>query len=283
MPVDDWWYVSRTTEGLSYPIHCRGRSAESASDQLLLDQNVEASRHEFFDLGAFELSPDHRLLAWSADVNGDEHYTLRVRDVNDPNQHRELEDELHDTTWAGLAWSADASHLFYVEADEQERPYRVMRHRLGTPQDDDIEVFVEPDGRFYVGIGTTRSKRWIVIHAASKQSSESWLLPAADALTDPVCVRARRDDVEYSVDDWGDRLVILTNDEAVDFRVMEATVDRPAEWVELIGHEPGRRITACEPFAEFLALHEWHHAQPRISDHGARRPPHGARRRLRTP
>ena len=130
IPVDDWWYVSRTEEGLSYPIHCRGRSAASAADELLLDENAEAGNHDFFEVGAFEVSPDHRLLAWSADIDGHEHYTLRVRDLTD---HTELPDEVPDTTaWAGVAWSADCTHVYYVVADAQERPYRVMRHRLGT-------------------------------------------------------------------------------------------------------------------------------------------------------
>ena len=259
--VDDWWYVARTEEGMSYPIHCRGRTAATASDELLLDQNAEAAGHEFFDIGAFEINPDHTLLAWSADTNGDEHYTLRVRDA----AHRlELDDELHDTTWAGVAWSIDSTYLFYVEADEQERPYRVMRHRLGTPQASDVEVHVEHDERFYVGIGATRSKEWILIHSGSKQSSESWLLPTGDPTAPPVCVRPRREDVEYQVDHWGDRLVILTNDEAVDFRVMTAPTESPDDWTELIAHQPGLRITAIEPFEEFLALHEWHAAQPRI-------------------
>ena len=261
VPVDDWWYGARTEEGLSYPIHCRGRSPETATDQLLLDQNVEAAGHEFFDVGAFEMSDDHRLLAWSCDTNGDEHYTLRIREVDG---RRELDDELADTTWAGVAWSIDATHLWYVVADEQERPYRVMRHRLGTPQSDDVEVYVERDERFYVGIGATRSKQWIVIHAGSKLSSEAWLLPTGDPGAAPTCVRPRRDEVEYHVDHWGDRLVILTNDDAVDFRVMTATVERPDEWTELVAHEAGRRITGIEPFAQFLALHEWHAAQPRV-------------------
>ena len=165
VPVDGWFYSARTEEGRSYPIHCRGRSADTATDELVLDQNREASGHEFFDVGAFEVSPDHRLVAWSADVSGDEHYTLRIRDI--AHQH-DLSDELHDTTWAGVAWSSDGTHLFYVEADEQERPYRVMRHRLGTPQSDDVEVFVDHDERFYVGIGTTRSREWIAIQAGSK-------------------------------------------------------------------------------------------------------------------
>jgi oligopeptidase B len=261
VPIDEWWYVARTEEGLSYPIHCRGRSAATATDHVLLDQNLESAGHDFFDLGAFQVSPDHALLAWSADTRGDEHYTLRIRDTATGD---ELADELRDTTWAGVAWTADRSHLYYVVADAQERPYRVMRHRLGTQQADDVEVFVEPDERFYVGIGATRSRRWIVIHSGSKLSSEDWLIPTAEPDAAPSCVRPRRADVEYHVDDWGDRLVILTNDDAVDFRVMEATYERPDDWVELVTHEPGRRITSVEPFADLLALHEWNNAQPRI-------------------
>jgi oligopeptidase B len=258
---DDWWYEVATEEGLSYPIHRRGRTAATAGDQVLLDQNEEARGHEFFDIGAFEVSPDHSLLAWSADINGDEHYTMRVRDLD---TGADTSDRIDDTTWAGTAWSLDGRYLFYVVADEQERPYRVMRHRVGTPQHDDVEVFADHDERFYVGIGATRSKQFIVIHTGSKTTSENWLIRTADPLAAPVCVAARRADVEYHVDHWGDRFVILTNDDAVDFRVMTAPLDQPGEWTQLIATEAGRRITSVEPFAEILALHEWYRAQPQI-------------------
>ncbi|MAT04161.1 MAG: oligopeptidase B [Acidimicrobiaceae bacterium] len=257
----DWFYAARTVEGQSYPIHCRGRTAATASEQVLLDQNVEAEGHEFFDLGAFEVSLDHRRLAWSADVTGAEHYTLRIRDLATGD---DLVDELHDSTWAGVAWSSETDYLFYVMPDEQERPYRVMRHRVGTPQQDDVEVYRDDDERFFVGIGGTRSGEWIVIQSGSKLSSESLLIPADDPTATPTVVRPRTTDVEYHVDHWGDRFVILTNDDAIDFRVMEAPLDAPAEWTELIGHEPGRRITGIEPFAGHLALHEWRHGQPQI-------------------
>ncbi len=261
VPVDDWYYSARTEEGRSYPIHCRGRSAVTATDDLVLDQNVEAEGHEFFDLGAFEVSPDHRLLAWSGDLCGDEHYTLRIRDIA---HQRDLDDEISDTTWAGVAWSSDGTHLFYVEADEQERPYRVMRHRLGSAQSDDVEVFADPDERFFVGIASTRSREWIVIHSGSKQTSETWLLAAGDPGAAPTCARPREDDVEYHFDHWGDRFVILTNHDAVDFRVMQAPLDDPSAWTELVSHQAGRRITNIEPFADHLALHEWDRAQPAI-------------------
>ena len=73
------------------------------------------------------------------------------------------------TAWAGVAWSADCTTSIYVVADAQERPYRVMRHRLGTPPADDVEVYRDDDARFYVGIGTTRSRVWIVIRSAEQR------------------------------------------------------------------------------------------------------------------
>lgn len=261
VPSDDWFYFTRTVEGQSYPIHCRGRSADVDAGETVLDQNAEAAGHEFFDMGAFEVSPDHRYVAWSSDNRGDEHYTLRIRDIA---LQTELSDELHDTTWAGVAWSSDLSHLFYVTADDQERPFRVMRHRLGTHQGDDVEVYLDRDERFFVSVGITRSRNWIVVHSGSKLSSECWLIPASDPQAPPICVRLRVDDVEYEVDDWGDRFVILTNHEAVDFRVMTALETSLSDWSELLGHAPGSRINTIEPFADFLAIHEWSSGQPRI-------------------
>ena len=261
----DWWYVTRTVDGLAYPIHCRARTAEEASDparaEVMLDQNIEAEGCEYFDLGAFDISPDHRLAAWSADTNGDEHYTLKIRDLV---SGTDLEDTIADTTWGGIAWSIDGRYVFYVTPDEQERPCRVWRHRLGTAQSDDTLVFEEPDQRFFVGIGMTRSEEWILIHSGSKTSSEQWLLPAADPTAQPMAVLERTDDLEYEIDHWGDRFVVLTNLDAVDFRIMTAPLDAPGEWTELVPHVPGQRITSIDPFAGHLVIHEWVDAQPRL-------------------
>ena len=134
-----WWYVSRTVEGLAYPIHCRGRSRDTADGTVLLDENVEAGEHEYFAVGVFDLDKSHRYLAWSRDTDGSEQYTLLIRDLE---TGIDLPDRIEGTSYAGVAFSADASHLFYVLNDEAMRPYRVMRHRIGTPQTDDVEVWV---------------------------------------------------------------------------------------------------------------------------------------------
>ena len=255
------WYSSRTVEGLDYPIHCRSDRADDPDPGVILDENVESTGHDFFDLGALEPSPDHRLLAWSADTRGDEHYTLRIRDIDGQS---ELDDVIPDTTWAGVAWSADGNHLLYVVADETERPYEVRAHRLGSATSSDRVIFREDDEHFYVGIGATRSGRYIVIHTSSKTTSEVHLVDATDIDAPPEVVRPRADGIEYQADDWGDRLVIVTNLDAVDFRVMTAPHHSPGEWTEFIPGVSGHRISALEPFEHRLAVLEWVEAQPRI-------------------
>jgi oligopeptidase B len=260
-----WWYVTTTTEGLNYPIHHRGPTAESANDTILLDENVEADGHDFFDLGAFDVSMDHALVAWSTDVAGDEHYTLRFRDLT---TGIDLADQLDDTANAGVAWSRDGQWVFYVTPDAQERPSTVWRHRIGTQRSNDVCVFDEPDERFFVGIGSTRSDDWIVIHSASRTSADARLVATDRPTNDPVVVMARRDDVEYGIDHWGDSFVLHTNDNAVDFRLLVAADDadttNPDAWSELVPHEPGRRILGADAFEGHLLIHEWANAQPRL-------------------
>jgi oligopeptidase B len=258
----EWWYTARTVEGLDYPIHCRGTTRETATEHVLLDENVEASGSDFFSLGLFEVTPNHALAAWSSDVDGSELYTLRIRDLS---TGADLDDLLEGTSaWGGAAWSADATQLFYMMPDEQMRPFQLWRHTVGTPQSADVCVYEEPDERFYLGVDLCRSEQWIVIEASSKQTSQVWLIPAEAPLTPPVDVRGRVDDVEFGVDHWGDCFVVLTNLDAEDFRVMTAPLDAPGDWTEFIGHVPGQRITACEPFADHLVIHEWSNAQQRV-------------------
>ena len=257
----EWWYVTRTEEGSSYAIHCRGRSADAATEHVILDENVEADGHDYFSLGAFDVNPQQTLVAWSNDIDGGEYYTVRFRDLT---TGIDLPDELVDTSWGGTAWSADGTTFFYVTPDEQMRPCTVWRHRLGTPQSDDVQVYDDLDERFFVGVELTRSEEWILVESISKISSEVHLIPAHQPEQQPTIVRQRQTDLEYALEHWGDRWLVLTNLDAVDFRVCTAPVDCPGEWTELVPHEPGRRIIGIDAFADHAVLHEWSEAQPRL-------------------
>ncbi len=259
---DGWWYTSRTVEGLSYGIHCRGTTRATATETVLLDENVEAAGQDFFSLGLFDVSPDHSLAAWSSDTDGSEMYNLRIRNLA---TGVDLDDLLTGTSaWGGAAWSADGTYLFYLMPDDQMRPAQVWRHRIGAPQADDVLIKNESDERFFLGVDLTRSGEWVVIESSSKDTSEAWLIPANSPTNSPISIRARTNGVEYGVDHWGDSFVVLTNLEAEDFKVMTAPLDQPGLWTELLPHVAGQRITTVDPFADHLVVHEWSNAQQRI-------------------
>ena len=257
-----WWYTSRTETGKSYAIHSRGKTVDTAAQHVLLDENVEAADAEYFSLCAFDISNDGQLLAWSSDTDGGEMYTLRVRDLR---TGKELADEVPNTTWGGTAWSTDDQWLFYVTADEAMRPDKVWRHLLGSAATDDVVVLHEPDERFFVGVGASRSGEWIIIDSSSKTSSECWVIDASQPTTTPISIAPRRDGVEYQVDHWGDVFAITTNLDAIDFQVMTAPVNQPSEWTTFVGHSPGQRIAQFDCFATFAVMQRWIDGQQVIS------------------
>ena len=257
-----WWYTSRTETGKSYAIHSRGETVEKATQHVLLDENIEAADAEYFSLSAFDISNNGQLLAWSSDTDGGEMYTLRIRDLT---TGKELIDEVPNTTWGGTAWSTDDQWLFYVTADEAMRPDKVWRHQVGTVATDDVVVLHEPDERFFVGVGSSRSGEWIIIDSSSKTSSECWVIDASEPAGAPVTIAARRDDVEYQVDHWGDVFAITTNFDAVDFQIMTAPVSQPSDWTTFIPHVSGQRIAQFDCFASFAVMQRWVDGQQVIS------------------
>ncbi|RLP91469.1 S9 family peptidase [Micromonospora sp. BL4] len=257
------WYYTRTVEGQQYGVHCRRAVRDSETDppvsadgapldgeEVLLDGNLLADGHDFFSLGAFDVSPDGRWLAYSTDFSGDERFTLRVKDLTTGEL---LPDEIPGTFY-GTAWSADASVLFYVTVDEAWRPNRVWRHTLGSAAADDVVVHQEDDERFWVGVELTRSEKFILIDIHSKVTSEVLVIPAANPTGAPAVIAARRQGIEYTVEHHGHRFLILHNDGAEDFALAFTSADVPGDWVPLIEHTPGTRLEAVDAFANHLVV-----------------------------
>ena len=264
-----WWYYSRTVEGQQYSLHCRRavrpedtrppRTEDGGpldGEEVLLDGNALAGDGQFFSLGVFDVSPDGRLLAYSTDFAGSERFTMRVKDLV---SGETAPDEIPDTFYGG-AWSADGSALFYVTVDEAWRPYRVWRHVIGTPAGDDVVVFEEPDERFWIGVGLTRSERFLVISASSQLTSEAWLLDASHPGGEFTVVAPRRQGIEYDVEhqvtaDGTDRLLILHTDHAENFELAEAPLADPSAWTPLLSHSAGTRLIAVDAFADHLVVY----------------------------
>jgi oligopeptidase B len=250
----EWWYYARTVEGQQYAVHCRRRSEEDdGTEEVLLDANAEAGESPYFALGAFSVSPDHTLLAYSTDHAGDEHYTIRVKDLTTGSMRAEAIPNAYE----GVAWAGDSATFFYTTLDDAHRPDHVWRHRLGAPAADDEVVFEEPDERFWLSVGLTRSEQYVVIESQSKITSEALVIPAAEPSTPARSVAGRRDGVEYSVEHHGDRFLIVTNDGAEDFSLVEAPVDAsgPAHWTPVWAPGTGTRVIGVDAFARHLVVH----------------------------
>ena len=244
-----WEYRVRRPAGAQYPVHVRRLPGTGPdADEVVLDENVLAAGHDFLELGVWEPSPDGRLLAYSVDHDGDEVYELRVRDLG---TGTDLPDVLTGTYY-GLAWSADGTSLLYTTLDEAYRPDTVHRHVLGTPQDDDTLVWQEPDRRFELEVETTRSGAFAVLLARSRDTTEVRLVPTDDLSAEPHLVAERVPAREYFVDHQpgpeGGRLVVVTDQDAPEYRVVTAPVGSSdaADWVELLPHDPAVRVESAD-------------------------------------
>ena len=229
-----------------------GRSPRDGVEvQIVLDGDALAARSEYFDFGETRHSPDHRLVAWSADLRGSEYFTIRVRDWQ---SGEDLPDTIEQTS-GGVVWGADSTFFFYVKRDENHRPLHVFRHRLGTQQSDDVLIYEEKDEGWFTSIEESASGRFCIIAGGNQETSEQWLIDLSrpDAL--PRLVAARETGVRYSVDDRGDELFIRTNQGgAIDFRIDTAPLATPerAHWRPLIPHRPGFYVLEMSLFAGYL-------------------------------
>jgi len=279
-----WWHYTRSVEGMEYGIHCRapitgpddwtppviepatgsdvgtdiGTAASTApglpGEQVLLDDNAEAAEHDFYSLGSFDVSDDGALLLYAVDVAGDERYTVRIRTIA---TGENLADEIQNTS-AGALFDPSGRYVFYTTVDDAWRPDTVWRHEIGST-DEDVRVFTEPDERFWVGVGRSRSNRYLMIEAGSSVTSETFLLDAQDPTGEFAVVWPRRDNVEYDVEhaviDGEDRLLIVHNHNAVNFELVSVPASDPqGDKRVVLPHNDRIRLESVDAFRDFVVV-----------------------------
>jgi oligopeptidase B len=269
-----FWYYGRSFEGREYGASCRvpvrgpddwtpPHPDEDATpdtpalpgEEVMLDLDALAEGHDFFSLGGSSVSPDGTRLAYSTDVVGDERYTIRVKDLGTGAIHDEVVGVI-----GGATWDRAGESFFYTTVDDSWRSDKVWRHRLGTTQAEDELVHHETDERFFVGVGRSRSDRFIVVASGSKTTSEYRFLDA-DAPDDGLRVFAeRREGLEYSLEHavlgGEDRFLVLHNARGADFEIGTAPVapTPPDQWQPLVTHDPAVRLESVDAFAGHLVV-----------------------------
>ncbi len=248
-----YFYQHHYDEGQEFPQYYRMKGDVEAPKELLLDVNALAEGHDYYQLGSYAVSPDNQLLAFSEDTLGRRIYRIRFKDLS---TGKFLDDVLENTS-GNVVWAADNRTVFYVVKDEVTlRPYRVMRHRLGTPQSEDVEVFVEEDETFYTYVYKTKTEKYIVIGSSATLSDEYRFIPADQPKVSFRIFHPRERGLEYEIFHDGDRWLILTNWQAENFRLMATAEDATTKehWYEIVPHHPQQLIENVEPFRDFIVL-----------------------------
>jgi oligopeptidase B len=246
-----YWYYTREVEGKQYPIYCRRKGTMEAPEEVMLDVNMLAEGKKFTQVSALEVSPDGGMLAYTVDFTGFRQYTAHFKELA---TGKLLDDKLERVD--SMAWSADGKHLFYVIEDDAKRPYRLLRHTLGSPKD--ALLIEEKDELYNLGVADTRNEAWIVTTSASKDTSEVRVLRSSDPTGAFKLVEKRRNGHEYYLDAHGDEFYFRTNDKGRNFRVVKAPVASPGRksWKEVLPHRPLVMLDDIDVFKDFWVVLE---------------------------
>ena len=266
--IKDYYYYSRTEEGQAYPIFCRKYQSLDAAEEILLDENELAKDREFFSLGVASISPNQEILAYSTDTTGAEQYTLYFLDL----KTRSLSSETIADTYYSFAWGNDNRTVFYTKVDSANRPYQLWRHTLGNNPDDDVLVHQEDNEAYYLSVGKTRSRVYILLDLSSKITSELHYLDANNPTGEFQVFQPRQTGIEYSIEHHSDpsgyaernRFYIVTNEEAINFKLMSTPVNRTdkSNWQTIIPHRENVMLEGIDAFADYLIIYEQEEGLP---------------------
>ncbi len=251
-----YWYITRYEKGKGYPIYSRKKDSLEATEEILMDCNIEAENHDYYKVRGLSISPDNKLMAFGEDTVSRRQYTIRIKNLE---TGEILEDSIENTTGSGT-WANDNKTLFYTKKDpETLRSYQIKKHYLGTNEKADIIVYEEADETFDTFVYRTKSEKFIVIGNSATLTSEYRFIDADQPEADFNILQERIRGLEYGIDHYNGHFYILTNaDEAVNFKLMKAseTDTGIASWVPIIDHREDTLIEDIDVFKDFLVVTE---------------------------
>ena len=250
-----YYYITRYEKGKEYPIYSRKKGTLEAAEEIMLNANELAEGFDYFSVGGRSVSPNNGLLAYGEDTLSRRIYTLRFKNLETGEM---LGDQIPGTTGSAV-WANDNQTVFYTLKDETTlRSYKVMRHRLGTPVSDDVEVFNEEDPTFLAFAYKTKSEKYIVVGSYATLSQEYQVLDADNPEGAFRMIQPRERGLEYGIAHFGDHFYIRTNLDAQNFRLMKTPEDKTSKenWEEVIPHRSDVLLEDMDIFKDYLVLSE---------------------------
>jgi oligopeptidase B len=259
---DGFWYNTRFATGQEHPIFVRrrdlaGTSGATAPEEVLIDANELAAAHEFYQIGALDISPDGRWLAFCEDTVGRRQFTLRFKNL----ESGEILPASIANVEADVVWAADNRTVLYVEKDPDTLLGRyVKKHRLtlaGETAVPDELVFEQTDLSFYTGLSKSKSDAYLFLHMESTVSSEWRFARADDPLLRFQIFLPHERDHEYDLEHHGDRFIVRSNWGARNFRLASAAIEALSDrgtWQDVVAHREEVLIEDFDVFEQFIVL-----------------------------
>ncbi len=259
-----YYYYSRFEKSREYPIYCRKKSLE-AEEEIILDVNFMAEGYDYFQVSGLNISPDGRLLAFGVDTLGRRKYTIKIKNL----ETGELLSDLIPNTTGGSTWANDNKTLFYTVKDPITlRSHKILRHILGQTPEENSVVFEEKDETFSVGVGKSRSGKYLMIGSYATVSNEFWILSADNPMGEFQIFEPRQRDHEYSIEHNGQGFFIVTNKAgAKNFKLMRCPEDKTASlfWETVLEERGDVLLESVDAFEDFYVLSERYKGLSRIS------------------
>lgn len=250
-----YYYYTRYEERKEYPIYCRKKGSLEAEEEILLNVNEMAEGYDFYDVEGFTISFDNNIIAYGVDTVSRRKYTIYFKDLK---TGEVLKDQIPITS-GRAAWANDNKTVFYTVKDEETlRPYKIMKHVLGTAVSTDKEIFNETDAAFYTNIYKSKSKKFIFIGSHHTLYSEYRFLAADNPEGEFKIIQPREKDHWYGIDHYQDKFYIETNWKAKNLRLMETPTDKTTKenWKEVIPHREDVLLEQFEVFKDYLVVNE---------------------------
>jgi len=250
-----YYYYTRMEEGKEYSIFCRKKGSLIAKEEVLLDMNKMAEGHPYYAATGFDISPDNTQMIYGQDLVSRRQYSIFVKDLVTGKTTLEIAGE----TDGNPVWSGDNKTFYYTKNNaETLLTEKIIRHKIGTPQSSDKIVYTEKDPSNYIGVGRSKSDQYIFITSQATMSSEVRYVSTATPEAEFKVFQPRIKNVLYNIEHLNNKFIIVTNLDALNFRLMETDLDKTTRenWKEVIAHRTDVLIEGVEPFKNFMVITE---------------------------
>lgn len=250
-----YWYYTRSEEGQQYFKYCRKKGSLKAPEEMLLDVDKMAEGHAYYSATGFNVSPDNKMLAFGVDTVSRRQYTIFVKNLESGEIYK---DRIFPTS-GGSEWGNDNKTLFYTATNPKTLlSEKIKRHTLGSDDKKDVVVYNEKDKSNYIGVGKTKSEKYIVIASTATMSSEYRILDADKPEGEFAIFQPRIKDVKYSIEHQNDKFLIVTNKDALNFKLMETPLNKTGveNWKEIIPTREDVLLEDIDVFKDYLVITE---------------------------